>query len=221
MRLNKYLAENTDLSRRKADLAIQNGRVRVNDELAIVSTVVDETTDTVKLDGNQVKFGNKSSAITIMLNKPVGYVCSKDGQGSRTIYELLPDNYVGLNIAGRLDKDSSGLVVLTSDGKLLNELTHPSNKKQKTYEVKLDKEISNSDLELLVSGVDIGDERPSRFKNIKLMTELVYEIILEEGRNRQIRRTFDALGYTVEKLHRVSLGPYKLAKLKLNDYIII
>ena len=108
MRLNKYISENSDLSRRKADEAISAGRVLVNDELPELGQDILDT-DTVKLD-NVILERNSDNKLVLLLNKPVGYVCSRDGQGSPTVYDLLPEKYHHLNIAGRLDKDSSGLV---------------------------------------------------------------------------------------------------------------
>lgn len=219
MRLNKFLAENTDLSRRKADSAIESGRVEVNNEQAVLGTMVGPE-DSVNLDG-KVIVGLDKESLTILINKPVGYVCSKDGQGAKTIYDLLPEKYASLNIAGRLDKDSSGLVILTNDGKLLNELTHPSNNKEKVYEVKTDKELSESELELLVRGVDIGDERPSRFKEITKLDTKKYQVTLEEGRNRQIRRAFEAISCSVESLHRKTISIYGIANITESEFVIV
>jgi len=133
----------------------------------------------------------------------------------------LPKAYENLNIAGRLDKDSSGLVVMTNDGSLLNELTHPSNNKEKAYIVSIDKTLWPEDQKKLLSGADIGDERPSKFKRLRKQSEKTYEIILEEGRNRQIRRAFESLGYQVTKLHREQLGRFRLGKLKEKEKIIL
>jgi pseudouridine synthase len=220
MRLNKYLADNTELSRRKADTAIENGRVKVNGDVAMLGTVV-AAGDTIYLDGQPVESTNDGNQVTILLNKPVGYVCSKNGQGSPTVYELLPDDYQGLNIAGRLDKDSSGLVILTNDGVLLNELTHPSSNKEKIYRVTIDRELTPDDIAKPVKGVDIGDERPSKFKNLKKIDCLTYEVVMEEGRNRQIRRSFEAVNYKVTQLHREQLGRYRLGKLKEKEFIVL
>lgn len=219
MRLNKFLAEHTELSRRNADVAIANGRVRVNGKPAILGLPVEET-DVVELDG-QVLLKAAPKIVTILLHKPAGYVCSKNGQGSKTVYDLLPKAYENLNIAGRLDKDSSGLVVMTNDGSLLNELTHPSNNKEKSYIVSIDKMLWPEDQKKLLSGTDIGDERPSKFKRLRKQSEKTYEIILEEGRNRQIRRAFESLGYQVTKLHREQLGRFRLGKLKEKEKIIL
>lgn len=208
MRLNKFLADNTALSRRKADSAIVNGRVNVNGQKAILGIEV-EPRDVILLDGVKIKPASKETVV-VLLNKPVGYVSSKRGQGSKTVYDLLPAAYSELNIAGRLDKDSSGLVVLTNSGELLNELAHPGNNKEKVYEVILDKELWPEDQKKLLKGVNIGDERPSKFKRMKKTSSKSFEIVLSEGRNRQVRRSFKTLGYEVVGLERTRLGSYSL-----------
>jgi 23S rRNA pseudouridine2605 synthase len=212
MRLNKFISERTLLSRRKADAAIEAGRVRVNGETPVVGQQTTQS-DNVTLDGRSVGKSDESAStkyITILLNKPVGYVCSKNGQGSRTIYSLLPKEYLNLNIAGRLDKDSSGLVVLTNDGELLNELTHPSKNKDKVYEVELDGELKDSDIRALLDGINIGEKTISRFIAIKPLDKNKYEVVLHEGRNRQIRKMVNKLHYSVVSLLRTSLGDYNL-----------
>ena len=216
MRLNKFLGKNTILSRRKADTAISNGRVKVNGKVAKLGVDI-SSGDTVTLDGKIVDI-IETELLTILLNKPVGYVCSKDGQGSKTVYDLLPAKYRNLNIAGRLDKDSSGLVVLTNNGNLLNELTHPSKNKQKIYEVTLDKSLRPEELTMLTTGVNIGDNRLSRFKSINEISSKKYEVILEEGRNSQIRKTFEALRYKVTLLQRTEMGNFKLQGLVPGDH---
>jgi pseudouridine synthase len=219
MRLNKYLAENSKLSRRKADEAISNGKIKVNNVVAEIGQIITED-DTVTLDG-QVILNNNKKTVTVLLNKPVGYVCSKDGQGSSTVYDLLPDEYRNLNIAGRLDKDSSGLVILTNDGELLNELTHPSKNKEKVYEVEVDRELTKKEIEQLKNGIDIGDSRLSKFKGIENIGLKKYKIVLGEGRNRQIRRCFEALENKVIALHRIKIGDYEINNIKENKITII
>ncbi|QQS18034.1 rRNA pseudouridine synthase [Candidatus Saccharibacteria bacterium] len=132
MRLNKFIASASSLSRRAADKAISDGRVTLNDQIAETGSQVNST-DTVCPDA--VKLTPRTNHTTIMLNKPVGYVCSRAGQGSATVYDLLPVEYHHLKPIGRLDKDSSGLLLLTDDGDLANELTHPRYAKTKVYEV--------------------------------------------------------------------------------------
>ena len=118
-----------------------------------------------------------------------------------------------LNIAGRLDKDSSGLVVLTDDGLLMQELTHPSNDKEKVYTVTLNKPLADGAIAQFARGVNIGDARVSKLEVLPLEAGKTYQVRIHEGRNRQIRRSFESLGYRVETLHRTQLGPYKLEPL--------
>src|SRR3990167_9874353 len=134
MRINKYVALATGMSRRAADAVIELGKITVNGQPATAGQQI-SSEDKVALDGKNI---NTSSKIqTIILNKPVGYVCSRDGQGSKTIYDLLPAELHNLKPVGRLDKDSSGLLLLTNDGELAHKLTHPSFQKEKVYEVEL------------------------------------------------------------------------------------
>ncbi len=222
MRLNKFLATYTDLSRRKADDAIKAGRVLVNSQTPALGVLL-AVGDSVLLDGVAVEAQQTASTV-ILLHKPAGFVCSKNGQGSRSVYSLLPDQYQQFNIAGRLDKNSSGLLVLTNDGDLLQNLAHPREGKSKTYEVTLNKKLQPADLLAVSSGVDIGDERPSKMsiKSTGAKTsDAKYTIVLQEGRNRQIRRTFEALGYYTKSLHRTSIGRYHLGKLRLKKHVVV
>ncbi len=211
MRINKWLAQNTDLSRRKADDAVINGNVHINNELAELGSNVSDS-NIVKLNGLTI-IPIVSKPELWMLNKPAGYICSRDGQGAKSIYELLPAVLKELNPVGRLDKDSSGLLLLTNDGTLQQKLSHPSFGHKKIYEVTLNKSFSDSEIDLIFNpGVDIGDERLSQFM-IEATGKNTYKVILEEGRNRQIRRTFEALNYRVKRLHRVSFGEFDLDEL--------
>jgi 23S rRNA pseudouridine2605 synthase len=216
MRINKYIAERSDLSRRGADEAIAQNRVTINGQLPNNGQRVLES-DVVELDGKPL--ANKPKTITIMLHKPVGFVCSKDGQGSKTIYELLPPELQSLNPVGRLDKDTSGLLLMTNDGDLLNTMAHPSFHKQKTYHIALHKPLLDEDKHRITNiGVDIGDKRLSKFSVKKITSKKhmsAYEVQLSEGRNRQIRRTFKALGYFVNHLHRTTFADYKLDSLEV------
>ncbi len=210
MRLNKYIARSSALSRRAADLAIKEGRVTINRRTAILGDQVAQGDD-VTLDGRSITPSVKT--LTIMLNKPAGYVCSRTGQGSKTIYDLLPEKYRHLNPAGRLDKDSSGLLIMTSDGALAERLTHPRYGKQKIYQVTLNKTLELPDKNRLLSGVMLKDGL-SKFIKVNNYSNTVCEVSLNEGRNRQIRRTFNSLGYKVIELHRTQFGPYELGNLK-------
>jgi 23S rRNA pseudouridine2605 synthase len=215
MRLNKYLSLALNLSRRSADDLIAAKKVRINGEVAQLGNRV-ESEDKIELLGKPIKL-EEAKKIYLLLNKPEGYLSSKVSQGGApTVYELLPKEYkkANLNIAGRLDKDSCGLILLTNDGPYLNELTHPSSGKTKTYIVKLNKVLELEDLKKLESGIQIGDSRPSKFKQVKITEGTSLSVELEEGRNRQIRRTFYELGYRVIFLQRTKLGPYSLEDLK-------
>lgn len=219
MRINRYIAQYSEYSRRKADELIKEGRVIVNRNKAHAGLSISDG-DIVLIDGSKIDPIAKKTAI-VLLHKPVGFVCSKDGQGSPSIYELLQPGMQQLNIAGRLDKDSSGLVVLTDDGLLMQELTHPSHDKEKIYTVKLNKPLEDGMIAQLAKGVDISDSRLSKLMVTPTSTEKVYEVSIQEGRNRQIRRSFEAIGYNVEELHRTKLGPYDLENLVPKQFKIL
>lgn len=147
-----------------------------------------------------------------MLNKPVGYVVSRDGQGSPTVYELLPKELQNLKPIGRLDKNSSGLLLLTNDGRLAQELTHPSYHKVKIYEVRLNKNLAPLHRQMISEiGIHLSDG-PSKLglERMNESSDKSWRITMHEGRNRQIRRTFESLGYAVAKLHRTTFGNYLL-----------
>ncbi len=211
MRLNRFVALATGKSRRGADDLIAEHRIKVNDVIAQLGARL-EPDDTVTLDGKSLVL---PATTTIMLHKPAGYVCSRDGQGSKTIYDLLPAELHNLNPVGRLDKDSTGLLLLTNDGELSQRLTHPSSQKEKVYQVELDKPLLSRDKAHMGKGVELNDG-PSRLG--LRGRDKIWTITMTEGRNRQIRRTFEALGYKVIKLHRTNFGPYKLGRLKVGIY---
>lgn len=212
MRINKYIALATNLSRRGADAAIADYRVGINGKTAKMGSEVIES-DVVTLDGRAIT--PPVNRVTIMLNKPPGYIVSKDGQGGETIYDLLPFEYERLNPVGRLDKDSSGLLLLTNDGDLAQKLTHPSHQKQKVYEVTLDKPLQPLHRQMISDhGIKL-DDGPSKFEVERLHdgNDLEWKVTMSEGRNRQIRRTFGSLDYDIKKLHRTSFGEYQLGTL--------
>ena len=210
MRINKFIASATGLSRRSADDAIAAGRVLINGQPAQPGQLV-APGDTVKLDHQTVDRAAETQ--TILFNKPVGYVVSREGQGSKTVYDLLPPELHHLKPVGRLDKDSSGLLVLTNDGQLAQELTHPKYQKTKIYEVSLDKPLGPEALTSLSQGVEL-DDGPSHLTVSPLDQPFkTYKVTMQEGRNRQIRRTFAALGYNVTKLHRTHFDTFNLNKI--------
>jgi 23S rRNA pseudouridine2605 synthase len=211
MRINKYIASGSQLSRRAADTAILEGRVLINDKLADAGSQVGDL-DIVTLDGQPI-FA-ETQLKTIMLNKPFGYIVSRDGQGSKTIYDLLLPEYQPLNPIGRLDKNSSGLLLLTNDGALANELTHPRYAKIKIYEIRLNQPLAPLHQQMINDrGLSLEDGL-SKLQLEKLDdTGYDWRITMTEGRNRQIRRTFSALDYTVTRLHRTHFGSYQLGDL--------
>ena len=217
LRLNKFLAERIGVSRREADELIAAGRVKVNGEVATTGAKVDEN-DKVWYNENIVPF--EADFLYLAMNKPVGYVCSRRAQGDApTIYELLPKEYRKLKTVGRLDKDSSGLILLTNDGDFAFQMTHPKFRKEKIYEVQLDRPLEPLHQQMISDYGVMLDDGPSRFTVIHDGDK--YIVKLSEGRNRQIRRTFAALGYQVVKLHRTNFGKYELSGLEPGKYVII
>lgn len=198
MRANRYFANKLGISRRKADALIKAGKLTHQGSIVSLNDSFEETVTDKRLKGK-----------VILVNKPVGYVCSRHGQGSQTIFDLVPKEYQKFMIAGRLDKDSCGLVVLSNDGNLVQQLQHPSQKKVKTYLIKFRSNPSAQQLRQLRDGVDIGDSRPSQL-DICALNNQIYRVKLQEGRNRQIRRSAQAVGLEVVWLQRQKLGPYQL-----------
>lgn len=241
LRLNKFLAERLGLSRREADDVISAGKVTVDGKTAILGARIDKTSK-VCYNNSVVPFDTEF--LYIAMNKPVGYVCSRRAQGDApTIYELLPKDYTKLKTVGRLDKDSSGLILLTNDGDFAFQMTHPKFHKEKVYEVELDRPLEPLHQQMISDFGVMLEDGPSKFAVIKNISEeplegvkfglapssapdkglpkCSYTVILSEGRNRQIRRTFAALGYKVTALHRTTFGKFQLTDLKPGKYVII
>lgn len=214
MRLNKFIATATGTSRREADLLIASGRITID---GTVATLGDRASDgsTIQLDHKRLTLPTESTLI--MLYKPVGYVSSRRAQArdARTLYELLPPELQKLKTVGRLDQNSSGLILLTDNGDFAFQMTHPKFAKTKVYEVALDQSLEPLHQQMIA---DIGvtlEDGPSRLHLEKLGDQRkTWRVTMSEGRNRQIRRTFRALGYTVTKLHRTHFGNLALGNLK-------
>lgn len=217
LRLNKFLAERLGVSRREADELIAAGKVTINGQKAIIGNKIDRT--------SKVCYNNKlvpfdTDFLYLAFNKPVGYVCSRHAQGpSPTIYEILPKKYHNLKTVGRLDKDSSGLILLTNDGDFAYQMTHPKFHKEKVYEVELDRPLEPLHQQMISDFGVMLEDGPSKFMVVR--DDGKYIATLTEGRNRQIRRTFAALGYKVVKLHRTQFGKYELGNLAFGKYDII
>ena len=202
VRLNKFLAEKIGISRREADNLITNGKVLVNNSPAVLGARISET-DKIIAEGREID--NTAVSYTyLMLNKPVGYLSSRRSQGGEpTLYDLLPEEYRKLKTVGRLDKDSSGLILLTNDGDFAFSHTHPKFYKVKTYIVSLNKPLEPlHQQEISDFGIQLEDGASKLFLSRISDDRKDWQVEMSEGRNRQIRRTFAALGYAVVKLHR-------------------
>lgn len=223
VRLNKFLAERLGVSRREADDLIAAGKVFVDDKPAILGARLDKNS---KVCYNKKIIPFETDYLYLAFNKPVGYVCSRRAQGDApTLYELLPKDYQKLKTVGRLDKDSSGLILLTNDGDFAYQMTHPKFHKEKFYEVELDRPLEPLHQQMISDYGIMLDDGPSKFTVVALVAgpaeRTHFTVILTEGRNRQIRRTFAALGYRVTTLHRTQFGKYQLSGLKPGKYVTI
>lgn len=216
-RLQKILAAAGVASRRKAEEIITAGRVSVNGAVVTeLGTKADPDSDEIKVDGKPLK---KSQApLYYMLNKPKGYVTTvSDPEGRATVMDLLPKNIARIYPVGRLDYGSEGLLLLTNDGDLAQRLMKAGSHVPKTYLVKISGRPGGKDVARLRAGISISLDDGRRVKTSAAKVRLVkdepnpwYEVILIEGRNRQIRRMFKEVGFDVEKIKRVQLGPLKL-----------
>lgn len=217
-RLNKYLALQLGVSRREADNLIEKGTVTINDTVATLGARYGDG-DTIKVSGKEVS--SATGYQYVLFNKPVGYVCSRRAQGDNpTIYELLPKEYHTLKPVGRLDKDSSGVLLLTNDGDFAHQMTHPKFYKVKAYNVRLDRDLEPLHQQMISDiGVQLEDG-PSKLALERLSDDSRkgWKITMTEGRNRQIRRTFGSLGYTVTKLHRTNFGNYSDGDIKPGEF---
>lgn len=215
MYIAQWIAKHTSHSRRSAVELVKAGRVSLNDQVATVTDHV-EADDRVRIDDQDV---GATPSIYLKVHKPVGYVCTRTPQDDRpTVYALLPEGYQRLTYAGRLDADSSGLLLMSNDGDWIQTLTHPSHELLRVYHVELDRSLAEADRVRIQTGVELEDGTSSFALSGK---ERLWRLELREGRNRQVRRTFEALGYTVKKLHRTKHGDYSLGKLGAGEYIEI
>lgn len=220
-RLNKYLALQLGISRREADNAIERGAVTINGQTAILGARL-ATGDTVEYNNKPLKSG--VGFVYIVLNKPANYVCSRKQQGeSPTIYELLPKEYHTLKPVGRLDRNSSGLILLTNDGDFAYQMTHPKFHKVKIYKAHLDHDLEPLHQQMISDyGIQLEDGTSQlQLERLSEENRRDWRITMSEGRNRQIRRTFASLGYDVDKLHRTDFGGYHIGELKLGEHQVV
>jgi len=218
MRINKYLAASSVASRRECDKLIQDGKVTVNGEVATLGLEVGEE-DEVKVNGNTVSIKTNEYYI---LNKPKGYICSvSDDKGRKTVMDLLPSTVGRIYPVGRLDYDSEGLLILTTDGELAQHLTHPSNEVPKTYLVKVEGQLTENALNPIRSGIEIDGCVTKKCKAHIVETNKTYtkvHITLREGKNREIRKMFAAIGKNVTLLKRIKVGELTLRGLDRGEY---
>lgn len=214
MRINKYLAECGVASRRGCDKLIEEGRVTVNGKTAALGDDI-AGGEEICVDGVPVSHGEKHSYY--LLNKPKGYVCTvRDDKGRKTVMELLPPDAGRVFPVGRLDYDTEGMLLLTDDGDLTFRLTHPKNEVPKTYLVKIEKGITDVELNRLRAGVEIdgvltGKSKVKVIETDKAFTKL--QVTITEGRNRQVRKMFEAVGKQVVFLKRIRIGEMRLGSL--------
>lgn len=221
IRLNKHLALQLGISRREADELIERGRVQIDDTVATLGA---RFTEGQKISVSGKPLQGAASLQYIAFNKPVGYVCSRRAQGDNpTIYSILPDELHALKPVGRLDKDSSGLILLTNDGDFAYRMTHPKFSKTKVYTVELNRDLEPLHQQMISDyGVALEDG-VSKFGLQRQSDDQRrdWQVTMTEGRNRQIRRTFNALGYEVTTLHRTDFGNYSLGDMEPGDYTTV
>lgn len=213
-RLNKYLALQLGISRREADDFIAAGEIKINETVATLGARFVEGD---KITINSKPVASDTAMVYIAFHKPVNYVCSRKQQGdSPTIYDIIPREYHTLKPVGRLDRDSSGLILLTNDGDFAYEMTHPKFIKTKIYQVTLDHDLEPLHQQMISDhGINLEDGVSKLQLERRSDDERkTWTITMHEGRNRQIRRTFNSLGYDVTKLHRTDFGPYTLGNLE-------
>jgi 23S rRNA pseudouridine2605 synthase len=220
MRLNKYIAQSGVASRRKADQLTINGAVRINGKVMKEPGYDVQPEDTVEINGQVLHPATKK--IYIVLNKPKGYITTvSDEQDRPTVMDLVTDITERVFPVGRLDYNTTGLLILTNDGELSQKLTHPQHQVTKTYHARVSGVLSNERLNKLRSGVDIGGFVTSKAR-IEILKQAekstIVEVEISEGKNRQVRKMFTAVGCKVQELERVSMGEIRLGRLLQGHY---
>ena len=216
MRLNKYIATCGICSRRSAENYIICGKVKVNGKVVTnLSTKVDELNDKVEVLGKNISIEKKK--VYIMLNKPKGFVTTNKEQFNRKCTLDLIKEPQRVFPIGRLDMYTEGLLLFTNDGDFANKITHPKNKIEKVYVVKVDKNITKDMIYKLENGLDIGGYITKEAK-VNLLKEREFEITISEGKNRQVRKMCEAVGLKVLELKRIKLGNIKLEDLQIGKY---
>ncbi len=218
-RLNKYIASSGLCSRRKADELIESGVVNVNGKIIKELGYIVQEKDKVFVNQKLIRPARHEY---YKFYKPAGYITTSDDEkGRKTIYDLLPESMFALKPVGRLDKDSTGLLILTNDGDLINELTHPSVKVPKIYLVTIEARIQKSQLEEMASGIEIEPGKMAYADIIVLEADnkhTMMQITLYQGLNRQIRKMFEHFGYEVKSLKRIQHATITLDGLRRGEF---
>lgn len=220
MRINKYIAQAGVASRRKADELIAAGNVKVNG--AVLKEPGYDVTegDVVEINGRRIQAEEKK--VYILLNKPIGYVTTvSDDKERPTVMDLVQDVDARIFPVGRLDYNTSGMLIMTNDGDFAYKVTHPKHELTKTYRARVAGVLSNEKAWKLRKGVDIGGfiTSPARVDIIKGMPRsTVVDITIHEGKNRQVRKMFKAVGNNVQELERIAIGDIKLGRLAVGHY---
>ena len=218
-RLNKFIASSGLCSRRKADALIEDGKVFVNGKKVTELGFTVEDKDKVVIDGKLVRPVKHEY---YRFYKPAGYITTSDDEkGRKTIYDLLPENMYNLKPVGRLDKDSTGLLILTNDGDLINELTHPSVKVPKVYLVTVDSRMHPHEFEKMAKGIEIEPGKIA-YADVTVLEvdskHTTMQIVLYQGMNRQIRKMIEYFGYEVKSLKRIQHATIQLDGLKRGEF---
>lgn len=222
IRIQKAMANAGLMSRRKAEEAIEQQRVRIDGRLARLGDRLDVESEVLTLDGAPLPVN--PALKTYLLYKPVGVVSSaSDTHGRTTVVDLIESD-TRLYPVGRLDRDSEGLILVSNDGELTHRVTHPSFEVTKTYVALLDGEPSDAQIRVLIRGVDL-DDGPASAVSAKRLDSVggraLVELVMTEGRNREVRRMFESIGYGVVRLVRTGIGPIKAPDLKEGQYRLL
>lgn len=227
MRLQKYLSRAGVASRRGAEDLIRDGRVRVNGEVVTEMGVKVSGDERVEVDGRVV---SPDPPLWILIHKPAGYVTTRDDpQGRPTVYDLIPDRYSGLFHVGRLDLDSEGLLLLTNEGGVANRLMHPRHEVDRVYRVDVVGAVDATVRQRLLKGIELDDgiarahavdvlAREEARGGAGASPHTRVRIVMREGRKREVRRLFDAVGHPVRRLVRERLGPIELGGLPAGEW---
>mgnify|MGYP004491293733 FL=1 len=220
MRINKYIAQAGICSRRKADELIANGNVKING--AVLKEPGYEVTDGDKVEVNGTQISAKQKAEYVLINKPLGMVTTvSDDKERLTVMDVVADIDARLFPVGRLDYNTSGALIMTNDGEMAYRLTHPKHEVYKTYRARVAGILSNEKAARLRKGVDIGGfvTSPAKVNIIKgTQHSTIVEISIHEGKNRQVRKMFAAVGNPVQELERIAIGEIRLGHLKPGHY---